>query len=71
VKKDFDHADTDGEIVVALADNEVTVKRLFHEGNHVRLQPANERYSALRLPDVQVLGVVVGTFKAFGRKPKR
>ena len=33
---------TDGEIVVALVDEEATVKRFFKEKDHVRLQPENE-----------------------------
>ena len=32
----------DGEIVVALVEEEATVKRFFREGDHIRLQPENE-----------------------------
>ena len=34
--------DSNGEIVVALVDDEATVKRFFKEEDHVRLQPENE-----------------------------
>ena len=30
-----------GEIVVALIDGEATLKRFFHEGDRIRLQPEN------------------------------
>jgi repressor LexA len=50
----------DGEIVVALVDDEATVKRFFRENDHVRLQPENEAMEPIRTKDAQVLGRVVG-----------
>jgi repressor LexA len=50
----------DGEIVVALVDDEATVKRFFKETDHVRLQPENEALEPIRVRDVEVLGRVVG-----------
>ena len=50
----------DGDIVVALAGEEATVKRFFKESDHVRLQPENEAMEAIRTRDVQILGRVVG-----------
>jgi repressor LexA len=52
-----------GEIVVALVDDEATVKRFFRERDHVRLQPENDAVEAIRSRDVQVLGRVVGVFR--------
>jgi repressor LexA len=52
-----------GEIVVALMDEEATVKRFFKEKDHVRLQPENEALEPIRTRDVQVLGRVVGVFR--------
>ena len=49
-----------GEIVVALVEDEATVKRFFHEEDHVRLQPENDEVEPIRSRDVQVLGRVVG-----------
>ena len=57
-----DDAD-DGEIVVALIEDEATVKRFFREKDHVRLQPANKAYKPIRTPDAKVLGRVVGVFR--------
>lgn len=53
-----------GEIVVALVDNEeATVKRFFHEGTYVRLQPANAALEPLLVNNVQILGKIVGVFR--------
>lgn len=50
----------DGEIVVALLEDEATVKRFFREPDHIRLQPENPAMEPIRSRDVQVLGRVVG-----------
>ena len=49
-----------GEIVVALVDEEATVKRFFKEEDHVRLQPENDALEPILVRDVEVLGRVVG-----------
>jgi repressor LexA len=51
---------TDGEIVVALVEDEATVKRFFKEQDHVRLQPENDTLEPILSRDVQLLGRVVG-----------
>lgn len=55
----------DGEMVVAVVDDEVTLKRYFREGSFVRLEPANARLSARRYPAarVRVRGVVRGVVR--------
>jgi len=51
----------DGEIVVALVgDEEATVKRLYREKDHVRLQPENPHMEPIISTDVRILGKVVG-----------
>ena len=50
----------DGEIVVALVGEEATVKRFFHEEQHVRLQPENDTLDPILTREVQLLGRVVG-----------
>jgi repressor LexA len=56
-----------GEMVVANVNGEVTLKRLYREGDRVRLQPANSMmspiYAAAR--EVAVQGVVVGLMRRF------
>ncbi len=54
----------DGDIVVALLGEEATVKRFFHESDHIRLQPENETMEPIRSSDVQVLGRVVGLLRS-------
>jgi repressor LexA len=54
---------SDGEIVVALVEDEATVKRFFREQDHVRLQPENDSLEPIRSRDVQLLGRVVGVFR--------
>lgn len=53
----------DGEIVVALIENEATVKRFFKESDHIRLEPENDSYEPIRSPDAAVIGSVVGVFR--------
>jgi repressor LexA len=58
----------DGEIVVALIDDEATVKRVYFEGDRVRFQPSNPRMAPIyvRREDFRstmILGVVVGLYR--------
>jgi repressor LexA len=55
---------TDGEIIVALVEDEATVKRFFREGDHIRLQPENEGMDPILVRDVNVLGRVVGLMRS-------
>ncbi|MBM4042875.1 MAG: transcriptional repressor LexA [Planctomycetes bacterium] len=56
-----------GDIVVALLDDEATVKRFFHEGHRVRLQPENPAFQPIflepRQAEVRLLGKVVGVLR--------
>ena len=54
----------DGEIVVAMIDDEATVKSFYKEKDRVRLEPANEAYEPIRTADAQILGRVVGVFRS-------
>ena len=53
----------DGEIIVALVEDEATVKRFFREPDHVRLQPENKTMKPIIARDVSILGRVVGVFR--------
>ena len=55
---------TNGQIVVALLEDEATVKRFYREKDRVRLQPANKDYKPIRSRDVTLLGKVVGVFRS-------
>lgn len=54
-----------GDIVVALIDEEATVKRFFREKDHIRLQPENPAMSPIIVKDVTILGKVIGLFRKF------
>jgi repressor LexA len=49
-----------GEIVVAMIDDEATVKRLFRENGSVRLEPENPAYDPIVSDSVAILGKVIG-----------
>jgi repressor LexA len=53
-----------GEIVVAMIEDEATVKRFFRERNHVRLQPENASMKPILTKDAEILGRVVGVFRS-------
>lgn len=54
-----------GDYVVALIDDEVTVKTFYKESGHIRLQPENDSMDPIFVPDLQILGVVIGLFRMF------
>jgi len=56
---------TNGEIVVALIENEATVKTFYKESDHIRLQPENDTMAPIIVKDVQILGKVVGLFRKY------
>lgn len=56
----------DGEIVIAMLEDEATVKRIYKEGDHIRLQPENDLYDPIIAKDVTVLGRVVSCIRYYG-----
>ncbi|MGI6215747.1 MAG: transcriptional repressor LexA [Christensenellales bacterium] len=52
-----------GDIVVALIDDEATVKRFYKENGHFRLQPENPDMAPIYTPTVEILGKVVSVFR--------
>jgi repressor LexA len=52
-----------GDIVVALLENEATVKRFFREQDCIRLQPANSKMKPIITREVQILGKVVSVVR--------
>jgi len=61
------HQDTaeNGEIVVALIDDEATVKRYFREKDAIRLQPENDEYEPIYTRNCKILGKVVGLYRQY------
>ena len=55
-----------GAIVVAIIDNEFTLKRLHKERGRVVLKPENKAYPVIRSKgDLEIFGVVVGQFRKY------
>jgi repressor LexA len=54
---------SNGEIVVAMIDDGATVKRFFKEEGVIRLQPENDFMDPIIVPDVTILGKVIGVFR--------
>lgn len=54
-----------GEIVVALIEDEATVKRFYKENGHIRLQPENDTMELIIVPTVMILGKVVSLIRKF------
>ena len=52
-----------GDIVVALIDDNATVKTFYKENGHVRLQPENDNMDPIIVDDCQILGKVFGVFR--------
>lgn len=63
VKKES-YADN-GKIVVALIDDEATVKTFYREEGHFRLQPENRSMGPIIADEVAVLGIVVASFRQY------
>ena len=55
----------DGEIVVAMIDDEATVKRLYREKEGVRLQPANPDFQPIYSDHASVLGKVIAVVRYY------
>ena len=54
-----------GEIVVALIDDEATVKSFYLEPGRIRLEPANKAYEPIYSSEASILGKVVGLIRKF------
>jgi len=54
-----------GEIVVALIEDEATVKRFYKEDGHFRLQPENDAYAPIIVDELSILGRVVSVIRYY------
>lgn len=52
-----------GDIVVALIEDEATIKTFYKENNCIRLQPQNSLMKPIIVYDVKILGKVIGVFR--------
>ncbi len=54
-----------GDIVVALIDDEATVKTFYKEGGHFRLQPQNSTMAPIIVENLTILGRVIGSLRTY------
>ena len=59
----------DGDIVIALIDDEATCKTFYREGKKIRLQPENETMEPIYVSrnmfrETMILGVVIGVYRS-------
>lgn len=52
-----------GDIVIALVEDEATCKRFYKENGHFRLQPENAQMAPIIVREVSILGKVVSLFR--------
>lgn len=58
----------DGQTVVAILNGEATLKRYYHEGSRIRLQPANQAmdpFFAMPEDEFEIRGVVYALYRTF------
>jgi repressor LexA len=53
----------DGDIVVALLDDEATLKRFYREADQVRLQPENDTMQPILTREPRIIGKVTGVLR--------
>ena len=54
-----------GQIVVALIEDEATVKTFYKENSHFRLQPENKTMNPIIVDEVSLLGIVIASFRQY------
>lgn len=54
-----------GDIVVALIENEATLKRFYKEKNHIRLQPENKTMKPIIIKNCDIIGKLIGIFRRY------
>lgn len=55
----------DGQIVVAVIDDAITLKRYFKEASRVRLQPENEAFHPIYCQEVRIVGVLSNLVRTY------
>lgn len=56
---------SNGDMVVALLEDSVTVKTFYKEKGYFRLQPENDSMDPIIVEQVEILGKVIGLFRMF------
>ncbi len=56
---------TEGQIVVAVVNNAITLKRFYREAERIRLQPENPDFQPIYTNDIQIAGIMVGLIRTY------
>ena len=55
----------DGQIIVAVIDDAITLKRYYKEANRVKLQPENPDFQAIYCQDVRIVGILSSIVRTY------
>ncbi|MBO7124203.1 MAG: repressor LexA [Treponema sp.] len=55
----------DGQIVVAVLDDAITLKRYYKEQNRIRLQPENPAFNPIYCTDVRIVGILANLVRTY------
>ena len=55
----------DGQIVVAVIDNAITLKRFYKEADRIRLQPENAAFQPIYSRDVTIVGILSNIVRTY------
>jgi len=55
----------DGQIVVAVIDNAITLKRFYKEADRIRLQPENSSFQPIYATDVTIVGILSNIVRTY------
>jgi repressor LexA len=56
---------SDGQIVVAVVDDAITLKRFYREATRVRLQPENPSFQPIYCQNVRIVGTLAGIVRTY------
>ena len=55
----------DGQIIVAVIDDAITLKRYYKEAERIRLQPENPNFQAIYCTDVRIVGILSNIVRTY------
>lgn len=56
---------TDGQIIVAVIDDAITLKRYYRESERIRLQPENPAFQPIYCTDVRIVGILSNIVRTY------
>ena len=56
---------SNGDKIVALIENESTLKTFYRENDHIRLQPENDEMEAIIVDNCSILGKLIGIYRTY------